>query len=224
MQKRAYLDLLGESGCVPLPLPPVAPAQLQVLYGFCDGIFLPGGRDVGPDLYGEPPLMPAGDEFQPELDRAELAITRWAARDRLPVLAVCRGVQMLNVAAGGTLWQDLPTQKGLPGHGGGPADITTEHDVAIDEETRLADIFGVGRLRVNSRHHQAVRFLGAGLRVSAQSDDGVIEAIESESDWYALAVQWHPEDLRAPGHAAALFGAFAAVARESAAAGTGQGR
>ena len=98
MQKRAYLDLLGESGCVPLPLPPVAPAQLQVLYGFCDGIFLPGGRDVGPDLYGEPPLMPAGDEFQPELDRAELAITRWAARDRLPVLAVCRGVQMLNVA------------------------------------------------------------------------------------------------------------------------------
>jgi putative glutamine amidotransferase len=221
MQKRAYLDLLTESGCVPLPLPPIAPVQLEVLYGYCDGIFLPGGRDVGPGIYGESPLIPVADEFLPELDQAELAVTRWAARDRLPVLAVCRGVQMLNVALGGTLWQDLAMQTRLDGHGGGPDGTTTEHDVAIAADSRLAAIFPAGRLRVNSRHHQAVRLLGQGLRATARADDGVIEAIEPDGDWYAVAVQWHPEDMSAAGHATALFGAFAGAVLERAVARAG---
>ncbi len=212
MQNRAYLDHLAASGCIPLPIPPGPQHQLRTLYGFCDGICLPGGRDVDPTSYGKLPMTPLEKECQPELDQAEFAIARWAARDSLPLLAICRGAQVLNVALGGTLWQDLSSQVGRHGHGGGEADATTMHDVHVDQASRLGRILATRRVRVNSRHHQAVRSLGRGLRATAYAGDGVIEAIEADSDWFAIAVQWHPEGLASPGgDGAALFQAFAAA-------------
>jgi putative glutamine amidotransferase len=212
MQNRAYLDRIAECGCVPLPIPPGPPGQLRVLYDFCDGVCLAGGKDVDPRSYGRPPVTSCETECQPELDRAEFTLARWARHDRLPLLGICRGPQVLNVALGGTLWQDLPTQAGLHGHGGGEAESTTEHDVLVDGASRLGQILRADRARVNSRHHQAVRRLGHGLRASAHATDGTVEAIEADGDWFAVAVQWHPEQVPGPEHGAALFDALAAAA------------
>jgi putative glutamine amidotransferase len=161
-----------------------------------DGLLAPGGADLGPSRYGQEPHPAVADvvDFQDDFD---LAAVQAAVQADLPVLAVCRGMQVLNVALGGTLQQHLPA--GEVGHRDGL------HEVSVVAGSRLHDIVGADRVTVSSYHHQAVDVLGRDLVVTATSDDGVVEAVEHASA-DVVAVQWHPEDCHATSAAdAALF-------------------
>ncbi len=162
-----------------------------------DGLVLQGGTDVSPQMYGEAPLRPewAGD---PERDRYELELLDRFMQLKKPVLGVCRGQQVINVALGGTLYQDTATQKpGALGHQDIAIYDEKYHQIEILPGTQLAALYpGVGRAKVNSLHHQAVNRLGKGLTVEARSaDDDVIEALRLEGPQYVAGVQWHPEFL-----------------------------
>lgn len=161
------------------------------------GLVLTGGADVSPALYGAPPHPRLGDVSE-ERDRWEIALVQAAAERALPTLAICRGAQVLNVALGGTLVQDLPSEH--------PSEIdhdptlprtTRSHPIDVQNDSRLARAIGITRLMVNSVHHQAISRPAETLRVVATAPDGVIEAVESapDSPWWCVGVQWHPEDL-----------------------------
>ncbi len=200
-----YIDCIVEAGGVPIIIPvnqgrDVLGKYVQEL----DGLVLIGGADIPPNAYGEEPApqtktMPAERyEFESRL------ISLWLDSDK-PLLGVCLGAQFVNVVAGGTLIQDIPTQVGREvihrGKGAG-------HDIIIDPESRLRKILAAERVRVNSSHHQAVRDVGKGLKVVARSEDGVIEAMESTSQRFCLLVQWHPERMSDAKHRKAIFGAL----------------
>ena len=162
-----------------------------------DGLVLHGGADVAPTSYGEEPLRPewSGDELR---DRYEIALVEAAARRRLPLLAICRGQQLLNVALGGTLYQDIETQvDGALRHRCAERYESNDHRVEIAPDSHLSEIYGgIREATINSVHHQAVREPADQLTVEATSpEDGVIEAVRAtgESGWYAAGVQWHPE-------------------------------
>ena len=162
-----------------------------------DGLVLQGGTDISPQMYGEEPLRPewAGD---PERDRYEIELLERFLKLKKPVLGICRGQQLINIAMGGTLYQDTATQKpGAHVHQDTAVYDDKYHHVEILPGTRLATLYpGVGRAKVNSLHHQAVHRLGKGLLVEAHSaEDGVIEAIRHEGPQYVAGVQWHPEFL-----------------------------
>ena len=174
--------------------------DLRPIYERLDGILIPGGADVDPSVYGEE-RHECCEVSDPPRDRVELQLIRWALEDGKPVLGICRGIQLINLAAGGTLYQDLAAQlEGCVKHdyfpGQGFERDALTHDVVIEEGSRIADVFGAGRLRVNSMHHQAIRTLGEGIVVTARSaDDGVIEGIEVPDHPFMVGVQWHPEAL-----------------------------
>lgn len=167
------------------------------------GVLLPGGPDIHPKHFGEEPLGGARLTLMPELDEIELAVLAGARRARTPVWAVCRGLQVLNVFLGGSLYQDLPIQHpGLVEHQLGYPRDALIHDVEILPSARgpLAEALGRDhRPQVNSRHHQALRDVAEGLEIVAVSEDGVIEAAalrrEGGDDWWVDGVQWHPENL-----------------------------
>jgi putative glutamine amidotransferase len=183
-----------------------------------DGLVLTGGIDVDPALYGETP-RPEVDETNVERDEFELALLRDALDRDLPVLAICRGHQLFNVAVGGSLLQHIESRA--------HEDIelvSAEHDATLVSGTKLHAIYGTGRLHVNSRHHQAVTpdRVAAALTVSATTDDGLVEGLESDAHTWAVSVQWHPErpDLHIPGfdaEARKLYKAFAVAVRAKAA-------
>lgn len=154
-----------------------------------DGLVLAGGTDINPARYGQPPA-PESDRPDDQRDEVETRLLRDALAHRIPVLAICRGLQLFNVVHGGTLIQHLPD--------GGPHQLkqpeAIAHTVQVTRGTRLASIVGEGEYGVNSRHHQAVDRVAEGLIVSAIAPDGVIEAIEKPGHSFAVAVQWHPED------------------------------
>jgi len=193
---RVYIDALKEVGAAPVLIPLALGTDiLRSLYERLDGLFMAGGGDVNPVWYGQAP-HPATNGIDELRDDTELTLIRWALADGLPLLGVCRGVQTLNVAAGGTLIQDVPRQ--IPHalrHQWYPdkARDWVAHEIATTSGTRLADIIG-GSGQVNSFHHQAVDQVAPGFRVSAVAPDGVIEAIEWTSS-FAIGVQWHPESL-----------------------------
>jgi putative glutamine amidotransferase len=198
------------------------------LYRRVDGLLLPGGVDVAPARYGEEPHPKLGKVNRP-LDEAELVLARWAMDDGLPLLGVCRGIQVLNVAAGGTLYQDLPSQ--FPGalrHACSPPDYPRTHrahTIQVEPGSRLAGILGAHQTAVNSRHHQAVKDLAPGLVVTARAPDGVIEGVESLDGQFAVGVQWHPESLAADDpQMLAIFQALVRAAAERADRATGSGR
>lgn len=194
--------------------------DLRAIYDRLDGILIPGGADVDPSMYGEA-RHEACETSDPPRDRVELQLIRWALEDGKPVLGICRGIQLINLAAGGTLYQDLAAQlEGSAKHDYFPVqgyerDALT-HDVVIEEGSRLAEIFGAGLLRVNSMHHQAVKQLGDGLVVTARSaDDDVIEGIEVPEHPFMVGVQWHPEALAVTDeNTRVLFEQFIAAARD----------
>jgi putative glutamine amidotransferase len=189
---RAYVDAVLAAGGLPVLLPhdrATAGAYLALL----DGLVVTGGAfDVPPELYGEQPRPRCGPT-KPERTAFEKDLLDAALANRLPVLGVCGGMQLMNVARGGTLHQDLGEDLGLAAHEQPPPKDVPSHDVDVAAGTQLAALVGAGRLAVNSTHHQAVRDPGTGVLVSARAPDGVIEAIEVPDHPFALGVQWHPE-------------------------------
>ena len=161
-----------------------------------DGLVVSGGVDIAPGLYGAE-THPAVSAVNPERDRFETAILRGALARDLPVLGICRGIQLLNVVRGGTLIQDIPTETGSEVAHDPPGRARDEvaHGVEIEGGTLLADLLGAGRAEVNSFHHQAVSRLGDGLVVSARSADGLVEGVELAGARFTVAVQWHPESF-----------------------------
>ena len=172
-----------------------------------DGLVFSGGSDLGPDLYGQEP-HPETNGIVPVRDSAELALLRAALEEDVPVLAICRGSQILNVALGGDLVQHLPDHVGHEGHRE-VAGVFSEHDVEIEPGTRLASLLGE-RLAIKSHHHQGLARLGAGLRPSARDEEGWVEAVEVPERRFAVGVLWHPE----AGDDARLFEALVAEAAE----------
>ncbi len=222
---QSYVRAVAQSGGIPVLIPPQAEAaSLDHVCARLDGLLLTGGEDVAPALYGEAPLPKCGQP-EPERDDLEMRMTRWALEYDLPIFGICRGMQLLNVAAGGTLYQDLATQ--LPGTAEHalsalPRD-TRAHEIAVQADSRLARILGTERPQVNSLHHQAVARPGADVEILAVSPDGVAEAMEVRGQSFALAVQYHPEELFDSDEASQrLFAAFIAACEERSTAHEGR--
>ncbi|WP_292835145.1 gamma-glutamyl-gamma-aminobutyrate hydrolase family protein [Microbacterium sp.] len=190
-----YFDSVTASGGAAVLLPPqphATDAAAAVLDGL-DGLILTGGLDVQPELYGQP-RHPLTDPARPDRDDWELALYRGAEERGIPVLAICRGLQLVNVARGGTLHQHLPEALGTERYriGGG---VFADNAVHVDGGTRLAALIGAGTFAVHSYHHQGIDQLGKGLLPVATADDGLVQAFESpEGEPYLVAVQWHPEE------------------------------
>jgi putative glutamine amidotransferase len=208
---RAYAEAVEEAGGLPILLTHQAGAAAEWL-DLCDALVVTGGGfDIPPACYGEARRPGCGPE-RPERTAAELALVELALRRDLPVLGICGGMQLLAVALGGSLHQDLEAELGLAGHQQPPPKDRPGHAVTVAPGTLLARLAGAGELGVNSTHHQAVREPGKGAVVSARAADGVIEAIELPGRRFALGVQWHPEGLRRePRHAAIYAGLVAAT-------------
>jgi putative glutamine amidotransferase len=214
---RSYIEELRKVGAVPwlIPLIPHDPDTLGEIFSRLDGVFITGGVDVDPARYGEPktPLCGVTD---PDRDAVEIALLKHALDRNLPVLAVCRGLQILNVACGGTLYQDVTTQ--VPAalkhdHFPTPDKPSRKylaHDVTVKANSRLAHILGEAVVPVNSMHHQAIKDLAPSLAATAYAPDGIIEGVEGTGGQFLVAVQWHPEELTEtqPGMAR-LFSTFA---------------
>jgi len=186
-----YVDAVRVAGGIPIVLPPVEgeTAGLDVVAG----LILPGGGDVDPSHYGGD-RHDANYGISQERDRFELALARAAiARPFMPVLCVCRGMQLLNVALGGDLIAHIPDQFGTSVVHRAPQLQAVPHDVRLDPESRLARLLGETEFTVQSVHHQAVGRLGDGLRAVAWAEDGVVEAVESDRHAFLIGVQWHPE-------------------------------
>lgn len=196
-----YTSSVRRAGGLPLMIIPVNDDEIDDVLDRLDGIMFTGGGDISPDTYGAQADETTTD-IRKERDLFELALARKALERKIPVLAICRGLQIVNVALGGTLVQDLPSRADVHDHDiVGEGVYKTHLDSRIDEGCRLAGIIGAGAHNINSIHHQAVDELGEGLFVVARAADGTIEAIEHEdSSWPLLAVQWHPEFLSEADH------------------------
>jgi putative glutamine amidotransferase len=201
-----YVDAVERAGGRALLVPPSEDGVEEALDAL-DGVVFSGGADVDPGVYGAD-RDPATDPPQERRDHAELALLRAALERDMPVLAICRGSQLLNVSRGGDLVQHLPNAIGTSVHREVPGTFS-EHDVAVESGTRLSEIVG-DRGEVKSSHHQGIGRLGDGLVQSAKADDGTIEALEDPSKRFALGVLWHPEAAEDD----ALFRALVEEARE----------
>jgi putative glutamine amidotransferase len=210
-----YLTAIERSGGIPVVVPPLDHDAIEPLLDRASGVCLSGGPDLHPAAYAERGHLLLGPTW-PELDEFELALARAADRRNLPILAICRGLQVLNVARGGSLHQHLPDVVGrrISHRQEEPAHHPT-HWVTLGAHGRLRRILECGRTRVNSFHHQAVAELGSGLVVTSQSADGTIESLEAEDRDFVVAVQWHAEALVDRPRQAGLFTAFVEAARRS---------
>jgi putative glutamine amidotransferase len=173
------------------------PEEWEPMLSAVHGLVLTGGEDVSPTEYGEHP-RPETEKPHLHRDKSEIGLTRLARKRKLPTLAICRGIQLVNVALGGTLIQDIPAEFPTSSidHDQSNNRDRRVHDVAVEPDSMLARAVDTMRLSVNSSHHQAIARAADGLRITARSPDGVIEGAEwSGDDWWMLAVQWHPEEL-----------------------------
>jgi putative glutamine amidotransferase len=208
----AYVRAVQAAGGIPLLLTPHFTPEVQAaLWQRLDGLVLTGGGDVDPARFGEA-RHPTVAEVSPARDDLELGLTRRAVADGMPLLAICRGIQVLNVALGGTLVQDLAAgwPGALPHAQTAPRHQPTHAVKVMGEGTRLGRVLGTLEVEVNSMHHQAIRRLGEGLREVAWAPDGVIEGVEgTDDDRFVLGVQWHPEEL--VGHDQPARNLFAAI-------------
>lgn len=199
--RKTYVDAILRAGGAPLLIPPVQDEDtLRVLYERLDGVLFAGGGDIEPVHYGHDPHARLG-MIDAMRDDAELPMARWAVVEGMPVLGICRGLQVLNVALGGTLWQDIPSQIASELH----HNLSYEredwthlaHEMRITPDSRLRRLLGVDTMTINSLHHQSVREIATGLRAVAWAPDGVIEALEGTGEQFVVGVQCHPEALQA---------------------------
>jgi putative glutamine amidotransferase len=215
---QAYVLALEAAGAAPVLIPLLDdPDRLHAIYARLDGILFPGGEDVEPAAYHEEPIGQL-NLVEPRRDRMEIALARWAAEDDLPALGICRGQQLLNVALGGSLYQDLGFQKVTSfEHAGkdGRARDALIHAVRLDPDSRLAQLIDETEVTVNSLHHQAVKEAAPTLRIVGRADDGVIEALEAPDRRFLITVQWHPEEIASLPWARQLFRGFVRAAAAS---------
>jgi putative glutamine amidotransferase len=209
----AYVNAVRAAGLTPWVLPPLEPSELEPVLSAVGGVVLTGGEDVDPAAYGAEP-DPTVTDVHGARDKCELGLVELAHQRRVPTLAICRGIQIVNVALGGTLIQDIASE--CPSnidHDRSKDRAMRVHDVNIAPDTMLANAVGsAGRISVNSSHHQALARVADGLRVTARAPDGIVEGAEwMGDDWWMLAVQWHPEELvrDSEGWDRGLFHAFA---------------
>lgn len=213
-----YPSAIEKAGGVPVIVPPLQPQAISSLLTGLDGLVLTGGPDLHPSVYGADPHEKLGPTEQ-EIDVFELALIEAAQAEGLPVLCICRGMQALNVARGGTLVQDLPTERpsDIQHRQKDPGRVTTHH-VSLRKDSETAALLGRDEIEVNSFHHQAIDRLGRDLRVVGEAADGVIEAIEATDGQFIVGVQWHAESLVETPEQRTLLEAFIR------AAGEGRGR
>ncbi|HSD83633.1 MAG TPA: gamma-glutamyl-gamma-aminobutyrate hydrolase family protein, partial [Anaerolineae bacterium] len=196
---RKYAEGVVQAGGIPIIVPHNLDEEaLHALLDRLDGVLLSGGGDIDPAWFGEE-AHPATGEIEPDRDRVELTLARWLVEQEKPFLAICRGIQVLNVAWGGSLIQDIPAQ--VPGAVPHSFDRKTTprhylaHSVKIDPASHLARVMQLDTAQTNSWHHQAIKQVADRLRVTAVAPDGIIEAVEVPGQRCALGVQWHPEWL-----------------------------
>lgn len=215
-QNAAYFDAVLGSGGLPIGIPlPGGERALRAIYDRCDALLMPGGPDVDPCHYGEAIRADCDVEVVPGLDDPELLLARWAAADDRPMLGICRGAQVINVALGGALWQDIAVQVGSHiNHDRHDDDRgLLSHDIDVVAGSRLGT-FVPAVVQSNSLHHQGIRTLAPSLTASAHSRDGLVEGLEATDHRFLLAVQSHPEELVAvQAWARRLFDEFIAAAR-----------
>ncbi|HEY5578716.1 MAG TPA: gamma-glutamyl-gamma-aminobutyrate hydrolase family protein [Acidimicrobiia bacterium] len=189
-----YIRPIVSAGGRPVLIPALDPGEAEDVLDDLDALIISGGGDVDPAFYGQ---ANTGDsvDVDPSVDAWEMALIRGAKRRRMPLLGVCRGMQVINVTLGGTLEQEITHQEGL--HRplvGTPEELrAASHPVHIIAGSRLAELYGVEQRLVNTIHHQAPARIGERLEVTARAPDGTVEALEYQGDWFALGVQWHPE-------------------------------
>jgi putative glutamine amidotransferase len=195
----AYLRAVQQAGGVPILLPPHLDGRaLEALWSRVDGLLLTGGGDVDPARFTDDPRHPTVDGVSEGRDRLEIEVTERALDEGRPLLAVCRGIQVLNVALGGSLYQDIASETGstVVHSQSPPRDRPTHLVKVMGEGTRLGATLGAAEVDVNSFHHQAIKRLGRGLREVAWAPDGIIEGVElPDARALVLGVQWHPEEL-----------------------------
>lgn len=189
------LNALTNSGAIPLMLPITGDdAMIDDYLNIVDGLYFSGGNDIDPLIFGEDPIKEIGG-IDYSRDEFEIKLLRKAALKNMPILGICRGAQVINAALGGSLYQDIYAQReGTNGHSpkfssGGYA----HHRVKIEKDSRVYDILKTEEINVNSFHHQAVKRLAEGFKITAISEDGIIEAIESVNHSFLVGIQWHPE-------------------------------
>ena len=192
----AYVTALESAGLIPLIVPPLSRASAAaVILDSVSGLVLTGGEDIDPARYGEKRHEKIRS-INAARDATEIALIEEAKARGKPILAICRGIQILNVALGGTLVQDIPSQLDTKiAHDEDSPRNSRSHDISIEPGSLIAKAVGTEHCTVNSFHHQSVKRVADGMRVTARSPDGVIEGLESTDDWWVIAVQWHPEEM-----------------------------
>ena len=193
----AYAEAIEKHGGIPIFVSRPSDEDLEELLSTMDGLLIMGGVDPHPRHYNEE-VLPACGEIDDDRDRIEIKLLDLAEKNNVPFLGLCRGIQIFNVHRGGSLYQDIPTQ--LPSEVIHKADEVTGrkdlvHSVTLSPDSKLGKILGADTFKVNSLHHQGIKMLGKGLIATATSEDGLIEAVEGDSDSYRIAVEWHPEEL-----------------------------
>ena len=191
----AMLSAFGRVGVVPIVIDAASRPVAAELLEDCDGVVILGGADLDPGHYGQPCRSDLVYGVDTNVDAFEISLARGSVSAGIPLLGICRGMQVMNIALGGTLVQDLGAGA-IHRLDDGPSKMTN-HPVRIARGTKLGEVYGEGVLTIRSEHHQAVDALGTGLIVAATAPDGVIEGVELEDQW-AVGIQWHPEDRGAP--------------------------
>ncbi len=201
----SYMRAVERAGGLPVALPPLGEDDIEGLLEHLSGLLLTGGPDVDPSCYGAAPHPELGPT-DPTVDEFEIALCRRADRRGMPILGICRGAQVLNIARGGTLHQHLPDLVGhAVEHRQAESGDRTTHEVRVAPDSALAQTTGGGPVNVNSFHHQSIDRLGEGLRPVAWADDHVVEAVEDDRAALVLGVQWHAETLVQEAEQLALF-------------------
>ncbi len=208
-----YVDSLRKAGAIPVLIPP-QPENAADIVEALDGLLLAGGDDCDPSVYGEEP-HPKTEMMDPRRQTNDLNLARTARERGIPTLGICLGLQVMNVASGGTLIQDIHSEHPTDVEHVSKPEDRVRHDVRLEQGTRTAAILGGPReINVNSSHHQAIKGVGRGLKVTAKAPDGIVEGLEDSEHPFYVGVQWHPEDMAEEKSASLIFGAFVEAARK----------